>query len=335
MSGAIHDPRLPGLARATHPQAMAGLLYAALKETAAWPRGAIRLQVLKYKPGKHCVIRYQAQAESDSQRLPAVIGKLYRGERGLQRFRNMKALWKAAEDAAGYAPGLARPLAFLPALGIVLQSEVPGIPLGALPETADLPAAVTRTGRHLGMLHTLEVSCGAPKTMADHLAKYCHPGTDALAAAFPALHGQVRRILAGLQEAESGHPQLRCPVHGDLNLQQIFIDGEQVSFIDLDGFARAHPALDGGNLLSALAKYYPGSYPELEAAFFRGYRQTGRPEMAAGIIPYRALAALRRAMICFRKSPPGEAEAQIREYLNQSEALLAQEAVGVWGDGEG
>lgn len=329
MSGAIHDPRLPALARAIHPQAMAGLLHTALKE-AGWPRGAIQLQVLKYKPGKHCVIRYQTQAGSGSHRLPAVIGKLYRGERGLQRFRTMKALWAAAEDAGGDAPGLARPLAFLPVLGMVLQSEVPGIQLGALPETADLPAAVARTGRHLGMLHSLKVAGGAPKRMADHLAKLCHPGTDALAEAFPALRGQVRRILAGLQEAERGQPELRCPVHGDLNLQQIFIDGERVYFIDLDGFARAHPALDGGNLLSALEKYYPESYPELEAAFFRGYRETGRPEMAAGIIPYRALAALRRAMICFRKSPPGEVEAQIREYLDQSEALLAQVEALVW-----
>lgn len=330
MSGAIHDPRLPALARATHPQAMAALLHAALKETAGWPRGAIRLQVLKYKPGKHCVIRYRA--ESAAYRLPAVIGKLYRGERGLQRFRTMEALWRAAEAAPGQAPGLARPLAFLPVLGMVLQSEVPGIQLGALPETAALPAAVTRTGRHVGMLHSLKVAGGAPKTMADHLAKLCHPGTDKLAAAFPALRGQVRRILAGLREAERAQPELRCPVHGDLNLQQIFIDGERVYFIDLDGFARAHPALDGGNLLSALEKYYPGSYPELAAAFFRGYRETGPPEMAAGIIPYRALAALRRAMICFRKSPQEEAEAQIRQYLDQSEALLAQEAALV-GDG--
>ena len=319
----MNDRKLPGLARALDAEAMRALLAATLgrelnQEENLFP--ALRCRVLKYAPGKRCVIAYELDGVPRR-----FIGKIYRKNRGEMIFANWRQLWQSAgenEACTGEPLGMPVPLAYFPELGMVLQSAVSGRPLAEISAYADRRVAMRGIARNLATLHGLPMVVGEKKTLVDHLQKYCHPGPQVLLDACPELAPLVAMILNGLATAESLLQAPACPVHGDLNLAQIFIAGERAWFVDFDGLCRADPALDLGNLLVTLQVHYGSDYENLAEIFLEEYKARRSPQMLTGLRTYQAFACLRRAMICTRAPVVPAWRQQVRQLLEAGSAFL-------------
>jgi hypothetical protein len=325
----MNDHKLPGLARATDDEAMRVALSAALPHSPRSDRRAftrIRHQVLKYTPGKRCVIEYRLEPDGGHAGPRRVIGKLYRQNRGEKVFANLQNLWLASsrdDHAAGFF-GMPEPLAYLPDIGMVLQSVVAGQLLANFSEQDDLATAIRYVAHNLAALHGLPVTAGETRTMEGHIRKYCHPGPHVLMEARPDLAPLVERLLDGLAKDESLRHAPLCPVHGDLGLAQIFIAAPRAFFIDFDGFCLSHAALDICNFLAALKVHFGARSEERTRIFLETYLASQPPERLAGLKIYQAFTYLRRAMICFRWQAGADWRGQAQQLLETANAFLEE-----------
>ncbi len=322
----LRDRKLPALALALDGAAMRVPLAEALRQSREFERELLRVepQVLKYTPGKRCVLEYRLFTREPAAQPLRLIAKLYRKERGQIIFDNMHSLWLASARAGASNPRLCmpEPRAYLPALGMILQNVAPGRQLSTFAMREDLVAAMPLIAQNLAALHCLQLSRGESKTLKDHLAKYCHPGPEALCAACPELAPLVAQLVNGLL-AERLQVAALVPVHGDLNLAQIFITHEAAFFIDFDGFCRAHAALDIGNFLVTLQTHFGEAGAALETAFLQTYREHNATENFSGLHVYQAFAYLRRAMVAFRGQVAPDWQAHVRRLLEKGSAMLS------------
>ncbi|MDZ7369238.1 MAG: phosphotransferase [candidate division KSB1 bacterium] len=320
---AVTDRKLPGLACALNDEEMRRLLASALPHSFKGG-GNLRVhhQILKHAPGKRCVIEYSLEADGKAPLRRRVIGKIYRKDRGRIIFENLRQLWEAAA-AAGISFGMAEPLACLPEIGMVLQSRVPGRRLADFGMNEDLSVAVRAVAENLAALHGLAVSTSEKRGLDDHLRKYCHPGPEVLMASCPESAPLVERLLAGLAKDGTLQDAPICPVHGDLNLAQIFIAEARAWFIDFDGFCLSHPALDLGNFLVTLQVYFGPDHERLAKQFLENYLKSRSHQMLTGLRAYQAFAYLRRAVICARAPAGPDWRQQVRQLLETGNILLA------------
>jgi len=322
----LNDRKLPGLARALDEEAMRALLAATLEREPDHQEkffSQVRCRVLKHAPGKRCVIAYELNGAALAPR--RLIGKIYRKNRGEIIFAQWRQLWQAArenEARHGEPFGMPEPLAYLPELGMLLQSVVPGRQLAAFSEGDDRGAALRSVARNLATLHGLAVAGGEKKTLADHIQKYCHPGPRLLGEVCPELAPLVEKLLNGLATDESLRQAPVGLVHGDLNLAQIFIAGERAWFIDFDGLCLAPPALDLGNFLVTLQLHFGSDYETLAEVFLEEYKACRSLRMLTGLRSYQAFAYLRRAVICTRAPAVPHWRQLVRQLLEAGSAFL-------------
>jgi hypothetical protein len=324
----IDDLKLPGLKQALDDEQMLAVLPEVL-DCHANDGGPgfnrVTHQILKHKPGKHCVIQYWLGSNGNGENVKSFIGKLYRHNRGERNYANLLKLWNASRGNGSQQSwlGMSEPLAYLPDLGMVLQSVVPGRQLSGFSERDDLAHAVRCVAHNLSVLHGLRVDAAEKKTINDHIEKKCHPGPRVLMEACPELTPLVEGILNELAEREKylqGVPP--CPVHGDLGLSQIFISADRAFFIDFDGFCLSHAALDTSNFLIALKVHFAPQSEALTRVFLAAYLQRQSREMLAGQQIYQALIYLRRAMICFRLQAHEDWCQHTRQFLEAGNAAL-------------
>lgn len=296
-----------------------------MREVLAWHLGtAIRLdrpgqltcRVLKHTPGKRCVIAYDLDRHGQVTRL---IGKLYRKDRGEAIFANLQRLWQAAQHTGFRMP---EPLAYLPELGMVLQMAVPGGPL--TPSMLGEPWSQTLAGvaRHLALLHSLEVRFSTTKGFHDHVTKYYRPESGAAPDAYPELRSRLARLWQALLSADRWPAVPVGPVHGDVHFAHLYVDGRDVYLIDFDGACLSHAALDVGNLLVALHVYCGPQSQAFERHFLRAYLARQPAESLVGLEQYKALAYLRRALICLRRRRTPAWSAQAEQHLQAGMACL-------------
>ncbi len=262
---------------------------------------SIKHRVLKHKPGKHCVIDYSFATHQPTQKTAHVIGKLYRDNRGEINFRNLRLLWDASLDSnsGGRKLGMPEPLAYLPELGMMILSVVPGRDLYAYNQSDDLSEAIKYTADNLSHLHGLKLSVET-KTFDYFFQKQCRPGSGIAIKECPEYASIIQEIMQELQSIHQLDIPL-CPVHGDLNLGQVFIAEDQAYFIDFDGLCKAHPALDIANLLAAIKIYFPDQIDKLTNIFIERYLAHQPEHRLTGLSKYQAYAFFRRAMIDLRK----------------------------------
>ncbi len=285
----------------------------------------IRAELLKYVPGKRGVIAYHLSFSGRERNALTVFGKLYRKDRGRIIFETLQALWQAAQaQRSGFA--LPQPLAYLAELGMVLQTAAPGRALASLSQPDELFLAVQLTAKSLAALHGLQIGAGEVKTFQDHLQKYCHPGPDAIIEAHPELAPVVLDLIALMSADDGLRAAAPCPLHGDLNLAQIFITAEQAVFIDFDGYCRSHAALDVGNFLVTLAERYGEKSSELRHGFLEAYLAATPTHELPGLRTYQAFAYLRRAVISLRLQDETERRTRALKLLQAALTLMrAQE----------
>jgi glycosyltransferase involved in cell wall biosynthesis len=258
------------LYRATRPDLAESLL--ARRLTAFDKKGPNRLKrvenitILKYKPGRRCVLAYELTGRQHKTGRPVrqqVIGKVFRDERG-RRLLDMQALLYAHEFGpnAGDAIHVPQPFGYVPEMRMLVQAHAPGKTLNELSLIGDVLGSVRRCAEGLAKLHrsrALNDACRdgqpllKPFTLDDELrglADY----TAQLAESCPLAMPQVESLRHGLLEWAARLPlaATAVPLHRDFYYSQVLFDGPRLHLIDFDLMALGDAAVDVANFTAHL-----------------------------------------------------------------------------------
>lgn len=263
------EQALPILPRLTDPGAARELLERTMREGLPSYRD-IRIQacqpeVLNYKPGSRCTIRYALEyAQRDAGRgWPAnVIVKTYRANKGRQAYEGMVALWNTSLST-GSSARIAEPLGYDAELRILVQGaldeeqtleQLLGSSLRAgTPEAHDeLMRFVRVTADGLADLH--RSGARAERTVSwDERIVEIPELMERLQVVAPDLSSAIAPLLAELQAIAGAQPPDRpVPSHGSFDGDQVVISRDSIGFIDFDSFCMAEPALDVGHFRASV-----------------------------------------------------------------------------------
>lgn len=263
------DEALPALTRLTDPSEACLLLERAIGAK-AYPGIRIRScrpEVLRYKPGSRCTVRYRldyadAGAAAAAGWPDTVVAKTHAGEKGHNAYGGMRALW-GTELADGAVVTVAEPLAYLPDLRVLIQGPVPeectlkqavrdAVGSGDARDLDRLCEQLRRTADGLVALHRCDVRYGRTVTWWDELAEV-REVISRLSVTIPTIVQAVDPLLARAQElAGEVAPDPAVPAHHDFRPAQVLLADTRIGFIDFDGFCAAEPALDLGRFRAKL-----------------------------------------------------------------------------------
>jgi hypothetical protein len=317
--GAVYDPvssllfqvfpcdwRLESLPLAVDGEAMAPRLA----ELLGRPVRTVTPRVLRYKPQRKCLLRYDLGAAG------AVYARVLREEEWSDARDALERLWAVRDLLSLQLP---EPLGALDDLRMLVFAEVPG---KALFESTDHPDFVDfsrRAGIGLSEFHLLPVNFrhawderSTPATIAGAATEF--------ARLLPAQAERIGALGAALGRRLAAAPSARpCPIHGDFHGDNLLVGGERVALIDLEDCAMGDPAEDVAAIWAHRAWQLPrriagrahvlaGREAFLDAYLERAHPDTAArvPVLGAAYLFLNAFQAVRRARDPF---PREDAEA--------------------------
>ena len=255
------DVGLPAMPALTDPAAAQATLETALRKGADARAGLLTLAaaaptVVRYREGLRCTIVYALDYPAAAATVgPAgVVAKVYEGDEGRHTYAAMTALWSSPLRFSSTVR-IAEPLAFLPEINVVLQELVPGnislkdhlkqaFAAGVAPGVAALTELVRKSGRGLAELHTCRAAAGPDVTLDDQIAAVRAAVTQ-LDTALADSSAAIEPLVQELERAAAEIPAAPLvPTHRSFRPAQILLDGEDIAFLDFDGYCRAEPGLD-------------------------------------------------------------------------------------------
>lgn len=217
-----------------------------------------------------------------------VISKGYYRDDGALMFEVMQQLW---QDGFGSDRALTipEPFDYLPESRLLLQGRAPGRSLYTyLAHPAAGLRHVARVAHWLAKLHGARLK-GAPTWLFEHEQQKVLNYRDTLVRLFPTMGTRIAAIanyVLGAVRALDAGPHV--PTHGDFQPKNIYIGSDQVTVIDFDRFALAHPARDLGHFVCqcmTMSYVRSGSFEAISAwnaVFLDEYaRQAGPWALAA------------------------------------------------------
>jgi len=265
------EKELPGLDRLTDAEQSRVVLERVLREggrlAADRAITSCTPQILSYKPGSRCIIRYDLEyspsSDPSSGSPQVMIGKVYRkGSKAENAYEGMLTLWNSPL-MHGDVVTIAEPIAVLPDWKMMLQTRIPGelsledllksvIDRSNQEEQEKLYRYMRKTAAGLAAFHQSGASYGEHVELGERFADI-HKLTHRLAVLLPEVEESILPLLEWLENMAtyySGQPYV--PTHGTFNPEQVLIDGERIGFIDFDDYCMAEPALDVGLFLAAI-----------------------------------------------------------------------------------
>ena len=254
------DVGLPAMPALTDPAAARVTLQTALRNgadtRAELTLAAAAPTVVRYREGLRCTIVYSLDYPAGAATVgPAgVVAKVYEGDEGRHTYAAMTALWNSPLRFSSTVR-IAEPLAFLPEINVVLQELVPGtislkdhlkqaFAAGVAPGVTALTELVRKSGRGLAELHTCGAAAGPDVTLDDQIAAVRVAVTQ-LDTALADSSAAIEPLVQGLERAAAEIPAAPLvPTHRSFRPAQILLDGENIAFLDFDGYCRAEPGLD-------------------------------------------------------------------------------------------
>lgn len=231
---------------------------------------SVHAEIVRYKPGDRCVVRYQMWIEiAAGRQLPFVIfGKIFADPAAAAvTDRLATQLWRhATTQQPGSRPWLPRPLGADIGLGMALSEGVvttatcpvrPGtvvLQLDHERRVSQVPAdlALRETGRVLVGLHGCEID-GLRRRTVDDEVRQMRDRVAELCAYFPDFAGRLSAAAADVsRELHRRQAETCATTHGAFKPSQLVFVGRHPVLTDLDGVRRADPARDLGYLFAYL-----------------------------------------------------------------------------------
>ncbi|MGH8965269.1 MAG: phosphotransferase family protein, partial [Actinomycetes bacterium] len=203
-----------------------------------------------------------AGADRDGHPSTTLYGKVYPDGSGDVVDGFLRALAREqSEHGVQYPARFPTPVAYVPAMRLLVTEELAGEPLvPRLVKTvlaADSPAeddslltAVRDSGRALAALHGSDLATAPVRSAADELAAL-RRDLELVTGVWPAVAEQVRRRIDLLPGGVPDAPDLVLS-HGDFTPSQVLLDGHTPAVVDFDTLCWADPALDLGRYLAQL-----------------------------------------------------------------------------------
>ncbi len=237
---AIEDPKLPHLPTLQDPARMATELAAL---------GSLQtIEVIRHKPGRRAILRYTVREDGGGTR--DLYAKTFASERGPRVFATAQMIANA--QAFGPDVQVPEPITYKPELKLVVQGSVPGQPIetALLAGNRDLAVRIATafhclhaSGLDLGRRHDLEKELSALPGRVEDVGAI-EPGLLPLASEL------LTAVRHRVQEREESWRWR--PIHRDAYHEQVLVDGNRLSILDLDDAAMSEPAIDIANFVAHL-----------------------------------------------------------------------------------
>jgi hypothetical protein len=294
----------------------------------------VRIEVLRSRSNR-CLLRYDLAVSRPTHaggRL-GVIAKVLRPGVGERVLENMRDLWcNGFGRDAGDGIGIPEPLGFASSANLLLQEEVPGLPLKMVVQEDCRAEHFRQLARALSKLHACPIPPRPPFTVRDHLQR-CHPKYPLLAEARPELARTIDQVVERAYRIEAGFGPIDwAAIHGDFHLGQLHIQNGHTWLVDFDALAYGDPAADLGNVLvflHAKARRNPAMRALIDV-FLADYFARADRAIARRIPLYEGLTHLRRACKAMRFGNEGwektathlvEAAAATIDHMDRYDAL--------------
>jgi hypothetical protein len=319
---AVDDPALVGLAEAADGAAMIDRLAPLV----AHPVVVCSAEPVSYRPGEHCVLRYDLWAEPAGGDQTTLFAKVYAA--GATAVATTLAdLHRCGRRSGAFS--VAAPLAVVPELGLVVQAAAEGQSLGHRLFSPGSSARVRRAaagaaGRALAALHGCAGPVGPVRSLAEEVEDLRRQAR-VVARVDAELGRGVDAVLDEL-DRRSAADAAPVPAHGSFRPDHVILDGTQVQLIDLDGYGWAEPTRDAGNLLAYLRwralrdpRWAP-AVADSRAGFLAGY--AGADELdGERCALHEAVSAVKIVVRRFRRLAVSE-WAVVPELVEAASALL-------------
>jgi len=318
----VADPAIPTLTAVLAPAELSRQLSKALPN---WERDTsreVRLRVLKWQKASRCTFEIMLPTSSGWQEL---IGKVYAEDRSdiYQVIEEIRRAGFGGEEEFS----IARPLAYLPSLRLLLCEKVPGVRAKSLivdPNASDRIPAVERCARWLARFQARAPRSGPVFRMEDCLIAW-EGWLQSLGDRDLPFTCKAGLLLTELQVAAPGRDGVElCAGHGDYTSSQVLLfDGRTVT-IDWDSFNLGDPTYDVARFLvdlKRMAMKYFASIRALDWAaevFLKTYTEAGGAFLPAHLSFQQAGICLERAKSDVDKQLPGweeRAEMMLNEGL--------------------
>lgn len=269
------EPEMPSLALALDPDEAQREFANRRLVRLAGEFGHIHLQairVVRYKPGRRCVIEYDVRVERPCTAPEEVtlIGKVRSKRFGKSGYQLLSAIWDtgfAADSEDGIS--VPEPLGTISKFRMWLQRKVPGriaTDLLAEPGGARLGKRIAEAAHKL---HQTAIPTERSHTMADEL-RILRDCLSRVARVEPAFATRIARVLDKCELAGAATPNTaHCGIHRDFYGDQIIVAGSRLYLIDFDLYCAGDPALDAGNFLGHITE--------------QSLRSTGDPNALANV----------------------------------------------------
>jgi hypothetical protein len=274
-------------------------------------------EVIRYRPGSRCVLRYRVPSKGAPGGLSCrggqtvLFGKLYRSRDDARAVHTLAvALWRRAEDdGTGY---VARPVALLADLALVISEAARGdhngiavtgrTLLSPASGSAGCDAAVA-AGEALAWWHSNPEVPSGPSRTARRESGRTRRRLDHLAVAVPELAPTLRELndslACALDDLRSGRPRA---VHGAFRPNQLVFVRAEPTVTDFDDAGVGDPAADVGSFCAHLRppRWWQadarrlGWYETARRAFTDRYHTA---MVATGSTSFEVDATLRRALL--------------------------------------
>ena len=320
------DDHLPTLPTAVDPSAMRPILESALAPAGAQVRlRRVVARVMRYKPGRKCLLRYQLSwAGAEQVGLPGVVwARLSRRAKFERICENLPRLRSVAAEIDFELPA---PLGILPDLAMELFSPVSGVPLFTLVHRDDFPALCRRVGEGLLRFHGLRVAMTETFDVEAQVARLEENAIE-FACMLSSERGRItalaRELSDRLRRATPSPPRL---IHRDFHGDNILVGDWGLVLLDFEDCAMGEPADDVGSNWAQLTwhmrKAATSALPEAgRRAFLDAYLAKAHPATARCLPTYAAMHCFLYAHQCLRH--PQDA----RRYQDAAAMLAACEAV--------
>ena len=317
--GQVVDPAIPTLTAVLDPAELSRELSNALPQLCNTPPDwewdasqEVRVRVLKWHKASRCTLEIMLPTVSGYQEL---IGKVYAEDRSdiYQVMEEIRRAGFGCEEEFS----IARPLAYLASLRLLLCEKVPGARARSLivgPNASDRIPAVERCARWLARFQARAPRSGPVFRMEDCLIVW-EGWLQGLADLDSPFAHKARRLLAQLKATAPGPDGVElCASHGDYTCSQVLLfDGRAVT-IDWDTFNLTDPSHDVARFLVDLKRMgikYFGSIHALDWAadlFLKTYTAAGGAYLTTHLSFQQAGICLERAKSDVDNQVPGWGE---------------------------
>jgi hypothetical protein len=246
------DPSMPALAMSADGAWVAEVLRRRSPQPLA-------VDVLRYRPEIGALLAYR---DPRTGRTLAYGKAVPRSEIGLV-WLVMDHLWQSPLRSL---VRLARPLAYRPQAGLMLQAPVGGAPLDGHRNRQRFMQLAETAGAALASIHAADIPYGPERTV-ERLLQRLDDALETIAFSAPRLYQPLRRLTTQIRErAERASPAPAIPSHGDYKWDQFLYWRGSFALIDFELFCQAERAYDLGYFCAYLPPSRPRNWQEAAAA---------------------------------------------------------------------